>query len=136
MAAPKYIMFFFNWRSCCLQTLEGIWNNYVDIEQKAMHVIFIIFLSTWGYNSLGDPGTKFERKYFYKLIRSKGWQHASWRRTQNKNSTIQHIRPNFTRKWPKWNEIAQRIWLWLSGFSYTVPLELDGGCNYLNHFVI
>ncbi len=29
--------------------------------------------------------TKFEVKYFYKLIRSKGWQHhASWRRTQNK----------------------------------------------------
>ncbi len=27
---------------------------------------------------------KFEGKYFYKLIRSKGWQHASWRRTQNK----------------------------------------------------
>ncbi len=39
----------------CFQTFEGIWNNYVDIEQKVMQVIFIIFLSTWGYNSLGYP---------------------------------------------------------------------------------
>ncbi len=30
------------------------------------------------------PGSmQFEDKYFYKLIRSKGWQHASWWRKQN-----------------------------------------------------
>ncbi len=33
---------------------EGIWNNYVDIQDINMQVRFIIFLSTWGY-SLGDP---------------------------------------------------------------------------------
>ncbi len=42
-----------------LQT-EGIWNNYVDIQQKIMQVRFNIFLSTWGYNSLGDPTRQHE----------------------------------------------------------------------------
>ncbi len=48
-----------------LQT-EGIWTNYVDIEPKIMKVRFIIFLSTWGYNSLGDPTR----------------QHKVWRKTR------------------------------------------------------
>ncbi len=34
---------------------EGIWNNYVDIQQKIMQVRFIILLCTQGYNSLVDP---------------------------------------------------------------------------------
>ncbi len=37
-----------------------IWNNYVDIEQQVVQVIFIIFLSTWGYNSLGDTTRQYE----------------------------------------------------------------------------
>ncbi len=44
---------------------EGIWNNYVDIQQKIMQVRYIILLCTWGYNSLVDP------------IR----QHDVWRKT-------------------------------------------------------
>ncbi len=35
--------------------IEGIWNNYIDIEQKIMQVTFSISLCTWGYISLGDP---------------------------------------------------------------------------------
>ncbi len=44
----------------CLRTLERIWNNYIDIEQKVMQIEFIIFLSTWGYNSLGDSTRQHE----------------------------------------------------------------------------
>ncbi len=68
----------------------------------------LIFITLY---AIRPSSTKFEGKYFYKLIRSKGWQHASWVRTQN--STIHHITTNLTRKWPKWNEITQRIWLWV-----------------------
>ncbi len=32
---------------------EGIWNNYIDIQWKNMQVIFIMFLYTLRYNSLG-----------------------------------------------------------------------------------
>ncbi len=39
---------------------EGIWNNYVDIQQKIMPIRFIIFLSTWRYNFLGDPTRQHE----------------------------------------------------------------------------
>ncbi len=45
---------------------EGIWNNYVDIQQKIMQVRFIILLCTQGYISLIDP------------IR----QHNVWRKTR------------------------------------------------------
>ncbi len=94
---------------------EGIWNNYIDIELKIMQVIFIFFLSTWGYNSLAiRPGsTKFERKYFYKLIRSKRLTACVLAASTKQKSTIQRIKPNLTWKWPKWNEIACWIWLWL-----------------------
>ncbi len=60
MAAPKYITFFFSWRSCRLQTLEGIWNNYVYIEQSHAGYIYYLFLSTCGYNSLGNPTRQHE----------------------------------------------------------------------------
>ncbi len=43
---------------------EGIWNNYVDIQQKFMQVRFITSLCTWGYISLGYPT----------------WQHEVWRK--------------------------------------------------------
>ncbi len=44
------------WPSCMPSTIsEGIWNNYIDIQQKIMQVRFNRFLATWGYNSLGDP---------------------------------------------------------------------------------
>ncbi len=45
---------------------EGIWNNYVDIQQKMMQVRSIILLHIWGYNSLVDPIT----------------QHDVWRETR------------------------------------------------------
>ncbi len=61
---------------CCS---ERIWNNYIEIYQKNMQVIFIILLCPREYNCLGDS-----TRHHYKLIQSKGWQHASWRRTQNK----------------------------------------------------
>ncbi len=55
---------------------EGIWNNYVDIEQKIMQIRFIIFLCTWGYISLGDLT----------------WQHKVWRKTRlNTNWSKQHL---------------------------------------------
>ncbi len=108
---------FFSLRSCCLQTLEGIWNNYVDIEQKVMQVIFIIFLNTWGYNSLGDP-TRQHKVWKKILLQADPIERLTacfLAANTKQNSTIQHIRQNFTQKWPKWNYIAQRIWLWLSG---------------------
>ncbi len=49
----------------------------------SMQVIFLQCIR--GYNSLGDPTRQFEGKKLYKLIRSKGWQNASWQRTQNKS---------------------------------------------------
>ncbi len=50
---------------------EGIWNNYVDIQQKLMQFRFIISLCSCGYISLGDPT----------------WQDEVWRRIlQNTNS--------------------------------------------------
>ncbi len=43
------------WPHFC-KLFEGIiLNNYVDIQQQIMQVRFIIFLCTWGYNSLGNP---------------------------------------------------------------------------------
>ncbi len=50
----------------------GIWTNYIDIEEKIMQVRFIIFLSTWGYNSLGDLTRQHEvwRKI---LLNTNGW---------------------------------------------------------------
>ncbi len=103
MAAPKYITFFFSWRSCCSQTLEGIWNNYIDMEQQVVQVIFIIFLSTWGYNSLGDTTR----------------QHEVWKKILLQCDPIERLTacvlrwtPNLMLKWPKWNEITWRILLW------------------------
>ncbi len=51
-----------------------------------MDVIFIIFLSTWGYNSLGDPTRQHKvwKKILLQTDPIEGWQHASWRQTQNK----------------------------------------------------
>ncbi len=51
---------------------DGIWSNYVDLQQKIMQVGFIILLCTWGYNSLVDwsGSTMFEGK----LVRPK----ANW----------------------------------------------------------
>ncbi len=55
---------------------EGIWNDYVDIEQKIMQFRFIISLCTWGYISLGNPT----------------WQHEVWRKTRlNTNWSKQHL---------------------------------------------
>ncbi len=39
---------------------EGIWNNYIDIEQKIIQVTFIISLCTWGYISLANPIWQYE----------------------------------------------------------------------------
>ncbi len=49
--------------------IEGIWNNYVNIEQKIMQIRFTISLCTWGYISLGDPT----------------WQDDVWRKIQTVN---------------------------------------------------
>ncbi len=51
---------------------EGIWNNYVDIQDQNMHVIFIILLCTRGYNFLGDPNRQHKvwRKILLKTNRS------------------------------------------------------------------
>ncbi len=47
------------------------------------------------------PGSPmFEGKYFYKLIRSKGWQHAPWR-TQNKTQLFNVFDVKITKM--KWN---------------------------------
>ncbi len=49
-----------------------------------MQVIFIILAPKNIILYMIQPdSTKFEGKYFYKLIQSKGWKHASWRQTQN-----------------------------------------------------
>ncbi len=92
---------FFSWWSCCH---ERIWNNYVKIHWKSMQVRFIIFLCTREYNSLGGPTRK----------------HKVWMKTKSlrvvrfsEHNVFQRIGPNLTRKWPKWNEITQRIWLWM-----------------------
>ncbi len=54
---------------------EGIWNNYVDIEEKILQFRFIISLCTWGYISIGDPT----------------WQHEVWRKTHlNTNARIHY----------------------------------------------
>ncbi len=92
------------------------WKNMKLLRWNTMEkheLIFIILLCTPEYNFLCDPTRqhKSEGKYFYKLIRSKGWQHASWVQTQN--STIQRITTNLMQKRPKWNEITQLIWLWV-----------------------
>ncbi len=50
-----------------LANSEGIWNNYVDIQQKIMQVRFIIFLSTWGYNSNHAAQSLKENTSKYKL---------------------------------------------------------------------
>ncbi len=39
---------------------EGIWNNYVDIQQKNMQVRFIIILHVWWYNSLSHATLHYE----------------------------------------------------------------------------
>ncbi len=106
-----------------------------------MQVIFIIFLSPWGYNSL-DESTR---------------QHGVWKKillqadpiesltacvlaaSTKQNSTIQHIRPNLLRKWPKWNCLVNMIMTVLDytiyWFSYTVLLELAGGLWFC-HIII
>ncbi len=48
------------------QVHHVLWNNYVDIEQQVLQVIFIIFLSTWGYNSLGN--TTRQHKVWKKIL--------------------------------------------------------------------
>ncbi len=99
----------------CLQTLEGIWNNYVDLEQKHMQVIFIIFLSTWGYNSLGDP-TRQHKVWKKILLHADPIERLTvcvLSANTKENSAIQRIWPNLMWKWPKWNKNARQIWLWL-----------------------
>ncbi len=67
IAAP----FSTSWIAFCLQTLEGIWNNYVDMEQKIMQIRFIISLCTCRYISLGDLTWKHKvSKSKYKLIQT------------------------------------------------------------------
>ncbi len=86
---------------------ERIWNNHFEIHQKSMQVIFIIILCTREYNSLGDPTRQYEADLIERLT-------ACLLAVNTKqNSTIQRIRPNLMRKWPKWNEITRRIWLWV-----------------------
>ncbi len=84
---------------------ERIWNNYVEIQWKSMRLYLLFFCAPEDIILYAiRPGRmKFEGKYFYKLIRSKGWQHAS----------LVRITTNLTQKWPKWNDITQRIWLWV-----------------------
>ncbi len=51
---------------------EGIWNNYVDIQQQIMQIRFIIFLSTWGCKSLGDP-TRQHKVWWKILLNRNSW---------------------------------------------------------------
>ncbi len=39
---------------------EGIWNNYVDIQQKNIQVRFFMFLRGRGYNSLSHPALHYK----------------------------------------------------------------------------
>ncbi len=55
---------------------EGIWNNYVDIEQKIMQVRFIISLCTWGYIYLGDPTRQHE--VWRKTRLNTNWSNQNW----------------------------------------------------------
>ncbi len=108
MAAPT----FFSWEEGGgVYCRERIWNNYVEIQWKSMSLYLLFFCAPQDIilYAIRPGSTKVEGKYFYKLVRSKGWQYASWLWTQN--STIQRITTNLTRKLPKWNEITQRMWL-------------------------
>ncbi len=112
MAAPT----FFTGRREGVFCHERIWNNYIEIQWKSMQVIFIILLCTRGYNFLCDPTRQHEvwRKILLQadlIKRLTACIYASWWWKQN--STILRIRPNLMRKWPKWNEITWRIWLWV-----------------------
>ncbi len=99
----------------CLQTLEGIWNNYVDIEQKVTQVIFIIFLSTCRYNSLSDSTRQHEvwKKILLQADPIERLTVCVRRRTQNKTQLF-NISDQISRENDQ-IEMAQRIWLWLSG---------------------
>ncbi len=59
-----------------------------------------------------QPGsTQFERKYFYKLIQLKCWQHASWRRKQNKTQLF---------------NVSDQIWR----ENYQNEMKLNGEYDY------
>ncbi len=45
---------------------EDIWNNYIDIQQKNIQVILLMFLYTQGYNSLGDQTRNLKEKHVLK----------------------------------------------------------------------
>ncbi len=53
--------------------LEGIWNNYVDIQQKSMQVRFIMILHAWGYNTLTHPTLRSTYISKYKLVNTISW---------------------------------------------------------------
>ncbi len=64
-ASAQYSTFFSPFFSRGSWCHEKIWNNYVDIQDQNMQVIFIILLCTQGYNSLCDPTKQHKvwRKY-------------------------------------------------------------------------
>ncbi len=52
---------------------EGIWNNYVDIQQKNIIVRFIMILCTRGHKSLGDLTRSLKEKH----VLNYNWTEAS-----------------------------------------------------------
>ncbi len=82
---------------------EGIWNNYIYIQQKNMQVRFIIFLSTRGCNSLGDPMRSLKEKYVLKYkLNQKHQPCIDW---SSDIFVVECIWPNLMWKWPTWTKL-------------------------------
>ncbi len=57
---------------------EGIWNNYVDIQQKTSRLDLLCFLCTRGYNSLGDLTRSLKEKHVQTDPKLKASAPISW----------------------------------------------------------
>ncbi len=99
---------------------ERIWNNYIIIiitlkyigKECRLYLLFFCAPENIILLAIRPGSMKFEGKYFYKLIQSKGWKNASWRRTQNKTQlSYSTYQTKFYAKMTimKWNYTANMI---------------------------
>ncbi len=94
---------------------ERIWNNYIIIITlkyigKECRLYLSFFCAPENI-AIRPCSLKFDGKYFYKLIRSKGWQHAFWRNTKQNSTSYLTYQTKFDAKMTKmkWNYKANMI---------------------------